>query len=86
MVILTLKFFKISLFFFAKFYKNFLKSTHREKNIFFWQNIDLCQGEYYSFRGIPYAEAPVGSLVWRDPEPVHNWDTEVGGVILTLFC
>ena len=35
-------------------------------------------GEYYSFRGIPYAQPPEGKLVWRDPEPVLDWDTEVG--------
>ena len=35
-------------------------------------------GTYYSFRGIPYAQPPVGDLVWRDPQPVSPWDGEVG--------
>ena len=34
-------------------------------------------GQYFSFKGIPYAQPPVGDLVWRDPEPVDNWDGEV---------
>ena len=38
-------------------------------------------GRYFSFKGIPYAQPPVGDLVWRDPEPVSPWDGEVGNVI-----
>ena len=34
-------------------------------------------GQYFSFKGIPYAQPPVGDQVWRDPEPVSNWDGEV---------
>jgi len=36
-------------------------------------------GEYYSFRGIPYAEPPVGDLIWRDPVPVSAWGGEIDG-------
>ncbi|OXU20333.1 hypothetical protein TSAR_009551 [Trichomalopsis sarcophagae] len=33
-----------------------------------------CQGDdYFSFKGIPYAEPPVGSLRFRDPEPLKPW-------------
>ena len=34
-------------------------------------------GQYFSFKGIPYAQPPVGDLVWRDPVPISNWDEEV---------
>jgi len=31
-------------------------------------------GEFYSFRGIPYAEAPLDDLMWKDPVPVAPWN------------
>ena len=26
-----------------------------------------------SFKGIPFARPPVGSLLWHEPQPVENW-------------
>ena len=31
---------------------------------------------YTVFRGIPYAQAPVGEMRWKRPEPVEDWDGE----------
>ena len=31
---------------------------------------------YSVFRGVPYAEAPVGELRWKRPVPVEHWDGE----------
>src|SRR5690606_22165191 len=28
------------------------------------------------FRGVPYAQPPVGELRWREPQPVKNWKGE----------
>lgn len=30
-------------------------------------------GDYHAFRGIPYAQPPVGDLRWRAPQPVEPW-------------
>nr|QLI62126.1 carboxylesterase 14 [Streltzoviella insularis] len=31
-------------------------------------------GSYYSFKGIPYAEPPVGDLRFKEPQPVKPWN------------
>ncbi len=36
------------------------------------------QGVYesgiFTFKGVPYAQPPVGDLRWREPQPVRHWD------------
>ncbi len=38
----------------------------------------ILEGRYESgicsFKGIPFAQAPVGDLRWKEPQPVKNWD------------
>ena len=30
-------------------------------------------GDYHAFRGVPYAQPPIGDLRWRAPQPVEPW-------------
>ncbi|XP_063826900.1 juvenile hormone esterase-like isoform X2 [Ostrinia nubilalis] len=43
-------------------------------------------GEYYSFKGIPYAEAPVGDLRFKDPIPIKPWRGVKEAIIHGSLC
>ena len=34
----------------------------------------LCDGALRVFKGIPYAEPPLGALRWKPPVPKAHWD------------
>jgi para-nitrobenzyl esterase len=31
------------------------------------------EGDIRTFKGIPFAQPPVGDLRWKEPQPVQNW-------------
>lgn len=43
-------------------------------------------GDVISFKGIPYAEPPAGSLRWRAPQPVKPWSGERAAVAFGPSC
>ncbi|MEP7279229.1 MAG: carboxylesterase family protein [Bacteroidota bacterium] len=28
----------------------------------------------HSFKGVPFAQPPIGNLRWKEPQPLHNWE------------
>ncbi len=44
------------------------------------------EGDMWVFRGIPYADPPVGDLRWRAPQPVTPWTDERACIAFGPAC
>lgn len=40
----------------------------------------------YSFKGVPFAQPPVGNLRFQPPQPVHNWTTPFNATVFAPGC
>src|SRR4051812_35421283 len=46
----------------------------------------VAEGQTLAFKGIPYAQAPVGELRWRPPVPAAHWDGVRDGSRYGAIC
>jgi para-nitrobenzyl esterase len=46
----------------------------------------VVEGETLAFKGIPYAQAPVGPLRWKPPQPPQHWDNVRDGGRYGAIC
>lgn len=46
----------------------------------------LYQKDYFAFKGIPYAEPPIGELRFKAPEPIEPWTTTLNAFEYGSAC
>ncbi|XP_069195185.1 carboxylic ester hydrolase-like [Procambarus clarkii] len=61
--------------------------VHLKQGAIFAAREEAGEGRYfYSFKGIPYAQPPVGDLRFRDPVPAEGWSQPKNGSLDPTVC
>ncbi|XP_045614328.2 venom carboxylesterase-6 [Procambarus clarkii] len=61
--------------------------VHLKQGVIFAAREEAGEGRYfYSFKGIPFAQPPVGDLRFRDPVPAEGWSQPRNGSVDAAVC